>query len=691
MAYQIMTLSGFINEVRSSSKGPYPRKFCFVLGAGASKTSGIKTGEELVEIWERELAERNPKAHEAWKQQLGITEKNRGNFYSDYYQRRFSRDNGRRYRDGYNYLEQMMDKARPSGGYVHLGLIMANTMHNVVVTTNFDHLVEDSLVQYAQKMPMVIGHEKLAPYAKGTIARPTVVKIHRDLLMDPISNPEELNKLHDEWVEVLDNLFSHYHPVFIGYAGNDNSVMDFLCNNVDKFNSDQWAFPYWLIYGDQLPEGKVRQFLESSNGYLISQIEFDQVMVELSNALGYRIPNREEYLKQMGIQYDNMLRSGKGLFETLISEKSNQNTRTIIQNLNADGVDLTYENKSRGGESFFEAPIPEKIKQNTHTTVQNLNTDDVDFTKVDEGKLYTLLLVLVSRGEFTRALRYIQHLSTSHDDNHFYHYCYGVILCKVGKYEEALTEINKALKCEPNNAEYHMALASIFHEMRRWDEALAESELTIKLEPSNGRYHNQLGVMLHEMNRFEEAELEKQKAIELEPENAEFRLSLGITLHELGKYKEAVEEKQKATELAPKNSAYFHSLAVTLHAMGQYEKAVLARQKAVELAPDNAEYRGQMAITLLALNRYEDAANEERKAIELNPQEGEYYMGLGEALHGMKEYEQAEKEKREGIRLDPDNPSYYQSLETTLRALGKEEEAQDMKLKALEKHILRSL
>ena len=648
MAYQRMTLSGFINEVRSFSKGPYPRKFCFVLGAGASKTSGIKTGEELVEIWERELAERNPWDHEAWKQKLGITKKNQGNFYSDYYQRRFSRDDGRQHRDGVNYLEQMMDRARPSGGYVHLALIMANTMNNVVVTTNFDHLVENSLAQYTQKIPLVVGHEKLADYATRNITHPTIVKIHRDLLLDPMNNPKELEKIHPEWENVLDSLFSQYHPVFIGYAGNDNGVMEFLCKNAEKFRS-QWNYPYWLIYGDQQPEGKVKQFLEDAEGYLISHSGFDQVMLSLSDALGQQFPDREEYLKPIEAQ---MLRSG---------------------------------------ESLFIAPIPEEIKQNTHTTMQRLNADDVDFTKADEGKLYALLLVLVSRGEFTRALRYIQYLSTVHDDNHFYHYCYGVILCKVGKYEEALTEINKALKCKPNNAEYHMALASIFHEMGRWDEALDESKLTIELEPRNGKYHNQLGVMLHEMNRFEEAELEKQTAVELEPENAEFRLSLGITLHELEKYEEAVEEKQKATELAPKNAAYFHSLAVTLHAMGQYEKAVLARQKAVDLAPDNAEYRGQMAITLLALNRYEDAANEERKAIEVNPQEGEYYMGLGEALHGMKEYEQAEKEKREGIRLDPDNPSYYQSLETTLRALGKEEEAQDMKLKALEKHILRSL
>lgn len=575
MAYQIMTLSGFINEVRSSSKGPYPRKFCFVLGAGASKTSGIKTGEELVEIWERELAERNPQAHEAWKQQLGITEKNRGNFYSDYYQRRFSRDNGRRYRDGYNYLEQMMDKARPSGGYVHLGLIMANTMHNVVVTTNFDHLVEDSLVQYAQKMPMVIGHEKLAPYAKGTIARPTVVKIHRDLLMDPISNPEELNKLHDEWVEVLDNLFSHYHPVFIGYAGNDNSVMDFLCSNVDKFNSDQWAFPYWLIYGDQLPEGKVKRFLESSNGYLISHRGFDQVMVQLSNAMGQRLPSEEEYIKKTQDQYKALMDSVSRLLEEKLP----------------DGPKLQPQT---GG-----------------------NLDTAEIEGADEGDLYSQYLALYTNGEYEKALAPIRRLVKQFPDKQQYHYSLGVTLHMMGRYEEALEETQKAVELDPENTRYHHGLAIILHAMKRYKEALEERKKVVTLEAENGRYHQQLGVTLHAMKRYEEAMAEKRRAIELEPENAEYHNSLAITLHEMKRYEEAAAEEGVAVELEPANAQYHDCLGTTLHAMKQYEKAAEETRKAIGLDPENPDYYDSLAITLRAMGQEDEAAEQEKKAEEL--------------------------------------------------------------------------
>ena len=93
MAYRELSLDGFVQEFKSVSQGPYPRKFCFVLGAGASTTSGIKSGEELVNIWDQELEIRNKAEHNAWKEAQKITEDNKYSFYSRYYERRFERDN----------------------------------------------------------------------------------------------------------------------------------------------------------------------------------------------------------------------------------------------------------------------------------------------------------------------------------------------------------------------------------------------------------------------------------------------------------------------------------------------------------------------------------------------------------------------------------------------------------------------
>ncbi len=55
MSLEKLTQAGLIHEFEDVSEGPHSSKFCFVLGAGASRMSGIKTGQELVDIWEKEL------------------------------------------------------------------------------------------------------------------------------------------------------------------------------------------------------------------------------------------------------------------------------------------------------------------------------------------------------------------------------------------------------------------------------------------------------------------------------------------------------------------------------------------------------------------------------------------------------------------------------------------------------------
>ena len=97
MAYSELQLDGFIDEVKEVSAGYHTRKFCFVLGAGASITSGIKSGQELVDIWDRELQKRTPQEYSEWKKRLKITKDNKYSFYSQYYEERYKKHP----RDGY--------------------------------------------------------------------------------------------------------------------------------------------------------------------------------------------------------------------------------------------------------------------------------------------------------------------------------------------------------------------------------------------------------------------------------------------------------------------------------------------------------------------------------------------------------------------------------------------------------------
>ncbi|MBQ0787534.1 MAG: hypothetical protein KBT69_08545 [Oceanihabitans sp.] len=57
----------FKHTLKDIHKNTESRKFCFIIGAGASSKSGIPTGGELAEKWFLEIKERSDKAElEAW-------------------------------------------------------------------------------------------------------------------------------------------------------------------------------------------------------------------------------------------------------------------------------------------------------------------------------------------------------------------------------------------------------------------------------------------------------------------------------------------------------------------------------------------------------------------------------------------------------------------------------------------------
>lgn len=124
------------------------KRFCFILGAGASRASGIQTGGELVLQWLEELEARySPDELEKWYADAEIDRANPAASYLKIYDKRYEFDK----RDGYAFLETLMEGKEPSCGYAVLAWILGTTHNNIVITPNFDSLTEDALFIYTQK------------------------------------------------------------------------------------------------------------------------------------------------------------------------------------------------------------------------------------------------------------------------------------------------------------------------------------------------------------------------------------------------------------------------------------------------------------------------------------------------------------------------------------------------------------
>lgn len=285
---EVWSLPGMLAEFERIHTDMPERRFAWILGAGASSSSGIRTGRQLVDLWLSEI--RRQKEDEltgelrswATAENLDIARfsyPERASYYQQVFARRFRQDRG----VGNAYLEKEMARADPSVGYAILAKIMARTRHRVVITTNFDNLVADSVAKYTATTALVCGHESLAGFLVPTPRRPLVGKLHRDLYLDPLNTAEETSGLREGWRNALDSLFAAYTPIVIGYGGNDGSLMGYLEDLVDKR-----PFPGRLIWCSRKPEDlgtRIATLVARMNGLVVRIEGFDELMLLLAQRL----------------------------------------------------------------------------------------------------------------------------------------------------------------------------------------------------------------------------------------------------------------------------------------------------------------------------------------------------------------------------------------------------------------------
>lgn len=272
---QELTSLEFARHFKNITNKTGEDRFCFVLGSGASFQSGIPTGWQLAKKWLDELkADFWSSKMSEWMDREGIKEDRLGEYYAEIFAKRFEVHP----QEGYDELNLLMERVSPSFGYSVLAQLL-ETKNNVVITTNFDNLPEEALFSFSTKRPLVCGHEYLASFAKISDKRPLIVKIHRDRQLNPLNKAEEIDHLKEEWVNVLNNIFFQCIPVFIGYGGNDGSLMNYL-KEIRSFKN-----LFWCDLDAEKLRQDVRDFIHQKGGKFVKIDGFDELMFDLFSVL----------------------------------------------------------------------------------------------------------------------------------------------------------------------------------------------------------------------------------------------------------------------------------------------------------------------------------------------------------------------------------------------------------------------
>ena len=479
-------------------------KFCFILGAGASVSSGIPTGLQMMSQWRDYLLQESkniPNLIEERAENLGIPEEEYAHIFKldyelkseDYftlYDLRFEGTSN----SASTFLEEHMTGKSPSCGYYYLADLLCNTKNRLVITTNFDSLMEDALISQSTH-PLVAGHESLAPLIGNDSRRPVVAKIHRDLLYKPMNRREETQALERSWIQPLSKALSKYIPVVIGYGGGDQSLMSLL-------QELQLDGIFWCTRGErEKPSEKIQKIIEQHNGYWVPILGFDELLLQIY-----------EKFNQEHMEHENICQKIRSM-----SEKNCDAFQKSFDKVTQD-YDVSRKQVSSAAQSGDISGIVTAIARAE-------KSDSADNTDADlENELLAIRIALgatQNRG--------------------------AVALC------------TDALKRYPNESRIYNLRSTARHHQRDYQAALEDANVAIQLNPNNAQYYNSRGVTLHEMRWLEEALKDKNKAVQLAPNNARYYNSRSMTLHEMKRFGRALEDANQAIQLDPDNAQYYDS------------------------------------------------------------------------------------------------------------------------------------
>jgi tetratricopeptide (TPR) repeat protein len=253
-----------------------PYRIVFFLGAGCSQSAGIPTAGEI----SRTLATRlflkqnnkqppsSDKELEEWLEEQAWF--NQDNQYPSILDRSFPNNKERRI-----YFEELISGKQPSASHIGLASIIRSGLSSIVLTPNFDRLIEYAIIRIGHIVPTVSLFDADLPYLDLETSRKKVLKLHGDYLYGNIRNlGRELSTVESSMRVKLEKSSFRRGIVVCGYSGGDDTIMSSFENLAQDENNYELGI-HWLILGGTRPSERVVRLIEQTRdrGSKIYEIE----------------------------------------------------------------------------------------------------------------------------------------------------------------------------------------------------------------------------------------------------------------------------------------------------------------------------------------------------------------------------------------------------------------------------------
>jgi hypothetical protein len=280
------------------------QSFDLFIGSGASISSGIPSGSDLIWYFKRELLSISGKINGKKFQDLKVEANKKEiqsffaeedakitNHYAYYFEKCYPDPLVRK-----DFLTSLIRDKKPSIGFMCLSALIESKKINTVWTTNFDDLIEKAITALNFLSCQVVSPDNARTVHNFRSDIPTVVKLHGDFRYDALQNTnQELQQLEENLHNYFLQASTQRGLLVVGYSGSDESVLQTLEKALDKPKAFPKGF-IWCIPKDVTPNDRLINLIEKAysqnqrSGFMVID-SFDYFLHELYTVCG--LQNKE--------------------------------------------------------------------------------------------------------------------------------------------------------------------------------------------------------------------------------------------------------------------------------------------------------------------------------------------------------------------------------------------------------------
>jgi len=251
-----------------------PGVYALLLGSGVSRSASIPTGWEVVTDLINQaaaaLGEPSPKVPETWFKQRFGQEPGYDALLEALGKSSFERNAILRHYFEPTDTEREQGIKLPTAAHRAIAWLIKQGYFRVVVTTNFDRLLEIALEDEGVRPDVISTQAQLEGMRPLQHSNITIIKLHGDYLDGNFKNTaEELAVYTDEMNALLDRIFDEYGLVVCGWSGEWDGA---LREAIERTSQRRYS-TYWLSY--TLPQERARKLIDHRDAQMIANMNSD--------------------------------------------------------------------------------------------------------------------------------------------------------------------------------------------------------------------------------------------------------------------------------------------------------------------------------------------------------------------------------------------------------------------------------